>query len=259
MTIPHEIAVVVLGAIEGITEFLPVSSTGHLLIAQHWIERQSDAFNVGIQCGTLLALVVGLKARIATLWRTRRLPETRSTVLKVGVAFVLTAIGGLLLKKAGLKLPTALAPVAWATLLGGVVLLALEQWAKRPGARSEVPSWPVAIAAGLAQLVAAAAPGTSRSGATIVAAYALGMSRPASVDFSFLLGVPTLLAAGAFEILHADKIAPGEWVDLALGGFVAAVTAFLAVRWLLGYVRTHGFAVFGWYRIALGILLLAFG
>lgn len=255
--------VILLGVIEGITEFLPVSSTGHLLLAEHWLnlsQKPSELFNVVIQSGAVLAVMLVFAGRIRQMicdWQT---PAVRDYVAKLAAAFFITAIGGLLLKKLGLKLPENPSPVAWATLIGGLVILVVERVLRRQTG-TELISWPVAIAVGLAQLVAVSFPGTSRSGVTIIVALLFGLSRPAATEFSFLLGVPTLLAASGYSILSVLRH-PGEahepWSQILLGTLVAAVTAFIAVRWLLHYVRSHTFVPFGWYRIILGgaILLL---
>lgn len=254
---PDWIAVVLLGAIEGVTEFLPISSTGHLLLAEHWLGHRSELFNVVIQSGAVLAVLAVFAGRARQLLSGWNQPENRDYLLKLGVAFILTAIGGLALKKAGLKLPKETAPIAWATLFGGVLFVALERWLKgRP--TTERISWAVAIAMGVAQLIAVGFPGASRSGTTILLALTLGLSRSAATEFSFLLGIPTLLAAGAKETLDSLKghEAHESWPLIGLGTAVAAVTAFVVVKWLLGYVRHHSFTPFGWYRIAVGAAIL---
>lgn len=255
-----------LGLIEGVTEFLPVSSTGHLLLAEHyltragWLEKQpTELFNVVIQSGAVLAVLLVFTDRVRSLLSGWQQPEERDYLLKLVVAFGVTGVGGLTLKKLGLKLPETAAPVAWATLLGGVLFIGVEQWLKgRPAA--ERVTWTMALAVALAQLLAASFPGTSRSGATILVALALGLSRPAATEFSFLLGIPTLLAAGAKETLDALREGtPHEpWAVIGVALVVAAVSAFVVVRWLLGYVRSHTFVPFGWYRVALGVVILAF-
>ncbi len=255
--------VILLGVIEGVTEFLPVSSTGHLLLAEHWLNFStppSELFNVVIQSGAVLAVVLAFGGRLKSMACAWQTPAVQAYVCKLGAAFLFTATGGLILKKLGLKLPESAAPVAWATLIGGAVILAVERWLKdRSG--SDVISWPVAIAVGCSQLVAVSFPGTSRSGVSIIVALVLGLSRPAATEFSFLLGVPTLLAAAGYTLLSAIR-QPGEphepWVQILLGTIVAAITAFIVVRWLLRYVQSHTFVVFGWYRVALGGLILAF-
>ena len=252
----------VLGIVEGVTEYLPISSTGHLLLAEHGLNLEaqpSDLFNVVIQSGAVLAVLLAFSKRIGQLWGDRRKPETQAYLGKMAVAFVVTVAGVLALKKIGLgQLPEHPQPVAWATLVGGIVILVLE-WAYRGRTGAPDISWTVAIAAGLAQVVAATFPGTSRSGASILMAMAIGVGRPAATEFSFLLGVPTLLAAGGYSVLSAlrqsDPIQEPIG-QLILGTAVAAVTAFIAVRWLLRYVQTHTFIPFGWYRIALGLLIL---
>lgn len=261
------LAAILLGVIEGVTEFLPISSTGHLLLAEHWLKLpetsflRSDIFNVGIQSGAVVAVIAVFSERVKQFCTRFAEPATRDYLLKLGAAFLLTAVGGLLLKKAGLKLPKEIAPIAWATFIGGVLFLLLERWLKDKPATSDI-TWPIAIAIGAGQLVAAAFPGASRSGTTILAALALGLSRPAATEFSFLLGVPTLLAAGAYEGLKALKgsdAVPVDWLALGIGTLVSAVTAFLAVKWLLRFIQTHTFVAFGWYRMVVGGVILLFG
>jgi undecaprenyl-diphosphatase len=258
--VPDWAAVIALGIIEGITEFLPVSSTGHLLLVENigWLPRQSDLFNVLIQSGTAVAVLVVFAGRLRDLFTRRHERAARSFVLKLVVAFAITGAGGLLAKRLGFTLPKDVAPVAWATVIGGIVILLVE-WAIRNRPLPQEVTWTIAVAVGLAQIVAAVFPGTSRSGATILIALALGLARPAATEFSFLLGVPTLLAAGGYEALHAlrhpDPVSTG-WGLVLLGTVVSALAALVTVRWLLRFVQTHNFVGFGWYRIALGLVIL---
>jgi len=145
-----------------------------------------------------------------------------------------------------------------ALLVGGVLFVVVE---KKIGdrARLEEVTWAIAIAIGFGQLLAAVFPGASRSGATILIALLMGLRRVPAIEFTFLLGVPTLLAAGAYKVFKASRAGEvsEEWGQLALATGVSAVTAFVSVRWLLRYIETHTFMVFGWYRIALGLALLA--
>jgi len=251
--VPDWFAVVILGVIEGITEFLPISSTGHLLLVEnaHWLPQQSDLFNITIQSGAAVAVLLVFSTRVRNL--------TRDYLLKLVLAFAITGAGGLLVKTLGFRLPKETAPIAWATLVGGIVILLIERAMRGRRLRSDI-SWVMAVAVGFAQLLAAVFPGTSRSAATILIALALGLNRPASTEFSFLVGVPTLLAAGALEtyqaLRHPGPVAT-DWGLVALGTLVSAVTAFLVVRWLLRWIQTHSFAVFGWYRIALGVAMLS--
>lgn len=251
-------AVVLLGVIEGLTEFLPVSSTGHLLIAQQWLPRRTDTFNVVIQCGAVLAVLLIFHERVRKILFGLREPSNRDFLLKLVTAFVVTAVGGLVLKKLNFKLPDHAGPVAWATLIGGLLIFAIEGWAKNKKLNSEV-SWGVAVLAGAAQLVAAVFPGTSRSGITILTALLLGVNRPVATEFSFLLGIPTLLAAGGLELFGEFRNPSPDlepWYVLVLGATVGAITAFIAVKWLIHFVQSHTFIGFGWYRVALGIMIL---
>jgi undecaprenyl-diphosphatase len=257
--VPDWFAVIILGVIEGITEFLPISSTGHLLLVEnaHWLPQQSDLFNITIQSGAAVAVLLVFSTRVRDLLLRLDDAVTRDYLLKLVLAFVITGIGGLVVKNLGFRLPKETAPIAWATLVGGIVILLIERALRGRQLRSDV-TWLMAVAVGLAQLLAAVFPGTSRSAATILIALALGLSRPAATEFSFLVGVPTLLAAGGLETYQALRH-PGpaatDWGLLALGTLVSAVTAFLVVRWLLRWIQTHSFTVFGWYRIALGLAM----
>jgi undecaprenyl-diphosphatase len=259
--VPAWLAVVILGVIEGVTEFLPISSTGHLLLVEnaHLLPQQSDLFNITIQSGAALAVLAVFGGRIRGLLARAMEPEAGGYLAKLLLAFVITGAGGLALKRSGFTLPKEVTPIAWATLVGGVVILLIE-WSLRgrPGRRDV--TWAMAIAVGLGQLLAAAFPGTSRAAATIMIAMLLGLARPPATEFSFLVGVPTLLAAGALETYQALRHPAGpptEWGMLALGTAVSAVAAFVVVRWLLRWVQTHSFAAFGWYRIVLGLVMLA--
>ncbi len=254
------LAVIILGIIEGVTEFLPVSSTGHLLLVQNngWLPHQSSLFNVGIQSGAVLAVILVFTKRMKQFALEWRKPEVADYLLKLGAAFGVTAVGGFALKALDWELPETAWPVLLATVIGGVAIIVIEKWLKnRP--LSEQITWSIAIAAGFAQLVAGACPGTSRSGATILTIMALGLARPAATEFSFLLGIPTLVGAGAYEAAKVLKDGgPMEtpWSLVLLGTVVSAATAFVVVKWLLKFVQSHTFVGFGWYRIALGALIL---
>jgi undecaprenyl-diphosphatase len=258
---PDWLAIILLGIIEGVTEFLPISSTGHLLIPQNlgWLPAKSDLFNVVIQSGAVLAVLAVFTQRVKQLATSLSDPATKDYLAKLAVAFFITAAGGLVIKKLDIELPETIPPVAWATLIGGIVILALEAMQKGREGITGI-TWTVVIAVAAAQLLAAVFPGTSRSGASILMAMALGIARPAATEFSFLLGIPTLLAAGGYKILSAfkDGEAAGEdWGMVALGTLVSAISAFVVVKWLIRFVQSHTFNGFAWYRIALGGGLLA--
>jgi undecaprenyl-diphosphatase len=252
--------VFLLGIIEGITEFLPISSTGHLLIAQHWLGRRSDLFTVAIQAGAILAVVVIFWRRLWDMTVHISKAENRDYLYKLAGAFAITVIGGLIAKQLGLELPETVAPIAWTLIAGGFAIFVVEAYAGRQPLNDTL-TWKVAIAVGLGQILAAVFPGTSRSAATIFAAMLVGMtSRPAAAEFSFLVGIPTMFAATAYEafdLYEAGGFAAESWRDLAVGFVVSAVVAFAAVKWLLVYIQTHKFTPFAWYRIAFGAFLLA--
>ncbi len=252
--------VVLLGIIEGITEFLPISSTGHLLIAEHWLGPRSDLFNIAIQAGAILAIVLVYRQRLTDILLTNfGVASNRDYLLKLSLAFVITAVGGLAVKKLGFKLPEDVAPIAWALIVGGIAILAVEFVVVKRVPSSFV-SWNVAAWVGACQILAGVFPGTSRSAATIFAAMLAGTtSRPAAAEFAFLVGIPTMFAATVYELLSTMKERGDQaidWESLGVGFAVSAVVAFIAVKWLLRYIQTHRFTVFAWYRIALGAFLL---
>ena len=249
---------ILLGVIEGVTEFLPISSTGHLLIAEHWLGHRSELFNVAIQAGAILAVVFIYWRRLWELTLGFMQPPHRDYLLKLGAAFVITVIGGFSAKSLGLELPDTLAPVAWALIIGGIVILLIER--RDHPAESALLTWRVAIWVGLSQILAAVFPGTSRSAATIFAAMLAGQSRVAATEFSFLVGIPTMFAATAYAALKSYKMtgfAGEDWGALGVAFVVSTVTAFVVVKWLLAYVQTHRFTAFAYYRLALGAVLLA--
>ena len=246
----------ILGIIEGVTEFLPISSTGHLILASSVLGiTQSDftkAFEVIIQLGAILAVV-------ALYWRSFFDFEL---LKKLFVAFIPTGIIGLALYHI---LKTYLLGnnlvVLVSLFLGGVIFILFERWyGKKEDALAGAPEQPItyrqAVAIGLFQAIAII-PGVSRSGATILGGLALGIGRPAIVEFSFLLAVPTMLAATGLSLLKTSAVfTPHEWVVLAVGFIVSFLVAIPSIRWLLAYVRNHSFTSFGIYRI---LLALAFG
>jgi undecaprenyl-diphosphatase len=250
---------VILGVVEGITEFLPISSTGHLLIAEHWLGKQSDTFNIVIQAGAILAVTVIYWPRIMSLLFGWRDAANRAYLGMIVVAFLITAVLGVIVKKMGFTLPETITPIAWAMLIGGLWIFAAEWYAARQPDQAKI-TWPVAIVVGIAQMVAAIFPGTSRSAATIFSAMAAGTTnRAAATEFAFLVGIPTMYAASAVELYGQLKDGTGSenWGALGVGFVVAAITAFISVKWLIRYIQSHTFNGFAIYRIVLGVLLLA--
>jgi len=253
--------VIILGVIEGITEFLPISSTGHLLIAEHWLGARSELFNVAIQAGAILAIVLVYRQRLTDILLTNfGVASNRDYLLKLILATGITGAGLLAVKKFGFELPTNVAPVAWALILGGVAILVVEFLVVKRIPSSYV-TWNVAAWVGASQILAAVFPGTSRSAATIFAAMLAGTtSRPAAAEFAFLVGIPTMFGATAYEVYSVNKeggLQSVDWLSLGVGFAVSTVVAFIAVKWLLKYIQTHRFTAFAWYRIVFGVVLLA--
>jgi undecaprenyl-diphosphatase len=250
---------IALGVIEGIFEFLPVSSTGHLIVAEQWLGKRSELFNVAIQAGAILAIVLIYWRRLLALLTRFDQPENRDYLFKLSVAFLITAVGGLIATRLGFKLPETVVPIAIAFLIGGILILGIEAYiANKP--QMGTLTWNVAIWVGACQILAGVFPGTSRSAATIFAAMLAGLTlRPAATEFAFLVGIPTMFAATAYEFLKARGAGEGpeDMHALAIGFIVSGVVAFIVVKWLLRYVQSHRFTIFAWYRIVVGAALLA--
>jgi undecaprenyl-diphosphatase len=251
----------VLGVVEGLTEFLPISSTGHLILAGDLLgfnDEKGKIFHVAIQTGAMLAVVWEYRAKFAhVLARMLTEPGAQRFVANVAVAFVPAAVLGLATGKyikAALFKPV---PVAIAFIVGAFVIL----WAERRDHRVRVESaddmtWLDALKVGIAQCFALI-PGTSRSGATIIGGMLFGLSRRAATEFSFFLAVPTLIAAGAYDFWKSRALFGVEDLEVLGVGLVAAfVSAFLCIRWLLRYIASHDFTIFAWYRIAFGVIVL---
>lgn len=275
---PIWLLAIILGVVEGLTEFIPVSSTGHLLIAEHLLKidptsfLRSDLFNVVIQLGAVLAVIPLFRDRLRMLAHYRE-PASQDMLAKIAVSVGITLVGGYIMTKKGFKLPEEVKPVALALIIGGVVFIAVEGLLRRKLLRDEALlygktqqsdiSWTVAITVGLAQLIAAYFPGASRSGSTIILALVVGATRVNATEFSFLVGIPTMMAASAKKLLdafHHPEVgaAPPDWGMLLLAFVVAAIVSVIAVKWLLRYVQSHTFVGFGIYRIIVGALLLLF-
>ncbi len=254
----HYLQIIILGIVEGVTEFLPISSTGHLLIAENLMGMTdvSDIFNVVIQAGAILAVVFIYWHKIVDLVSNLDRAESRNYLLKILLAFVTTMVLVLVLTvKLKLKLPETLTPVAWATFIGGLVIFAIEFFAKNLYPHEDV-SWFEAILVGAAQVVAAIFPGASRSGSTIMAGLTVGMKRPSVTEFTFLVGIPTMFAASAYDTFKNREdlhhLGSQLIIDTAIGFFVSLVVAFFVVKWLLRFVQSHTFNGFAIYRVILG-------
>jgi undecaprenyl-diphosphatase len=259
------VSAVVLGIVEGLTEFLPVSSTGHLIVAGSllgYTGEQAKMFEISIQTGAILAVVWEYRARFAGAFAgIRSDPRARRFVANLAIAFVPAAALGFVLGKAIKAHLFAPIPVALAFVVGALVILWAERRQKvRPGTVrvNEVDdmTYVDAFKVGCAQCFALI-PGTSRSGATIIGGMLFGLSRTAATEFSFFLAVPTLFAAAAYSLLKDGHLLRAADLPLFGVGFVAAfVSAFACVRWLIRYVSHHDFVPFAWYRLAFGGLVL---
>jgi undecaprenyl-diphosphatase len=214
-------------------------------------------YNVVIQAGAILAVTLIYWRRIVGLLTGWQDPKNQSYLIKLILAFLITAILGLVVKKLGVELPTTIQPVAWALVMGGIWMIAAESFATNQPDRTTI-TLRVAIAVGLAQVVAGVFPGTSRSAATIFVAMLIGTSnRAAATEFAFLVGIPTMYAASGYEMLKQMRGgATEDWTGLGIAFVVSTITAFIAVKWLLTYIRSHRFTAFAVYRILFGGLLL---
>ncbi len=241
---------VILGAVEGVTEFLPVSSTGHLILAAELLKLPESeflkSFEIAVQLGAILAV-------LAVSWRTIvRQPKILS---RVAVAFIPTAVLGLIFYGSVKHLLGNQTVVVWMLVLGGIALIAFEKLFKPSASKKDLSAMSNldALAIGVAQSVAMI-PGVSRSAATILGGMGLGWSRAAIVEFSFLLAIPTMAAATGLDLLKSGfAFSASEYGLLALGAAVAFAVAYVSVKWLLSYVRTNDFTAFGVYRIVAGL------
>jgi undecaprenyl-diphosphatase len=243
----------VLGIVEGLTEFLPISSTGHLILAGELLDASDErwaVFNLAIQTGAMLAVVWEYRARFFKV----DLQLYRNLV----VAFIPAAVLGLTFGKLIKTHLFYAVPVALALIAGGVIILVVERRTFKPRVEdTRAMTWLDALKVGIAQCFALI-PGTSRSGATIIGGMLFGLSRKAATEFSFFLAVPTLVAAGAYDMWKNRGLFSADDLGMFAVGLVSAfVSAFIVIRWLVRYVATHDFTVFAWYRIAFGLVVLA--
>ena len=251
----------ILGLVEGFTEFLPVSSTGHLILAGdllHFNDERGKLFLIVIQAAAMLAICWEYRARFGrVLAGFGSDPQARRFALNIAVAFMPLAVLGLLFGKA-IK-ATLFNPVAVATafIVGAFIILWAEKRQHVVRIESVDELMPMdALKLGLAQ-ACALIPGTSRSGATIIGGLLFGLSRKAATEFSFFLAVPTLMAASAYQLYKERHLLAFDDIGLwAVGCAASFVSAFLCVRWLLRFISTHDFTIFAWYRIAFGIVVL---
>ncbi|MSQ63724.1 MAG: undecaprenyl-diphosphate phosphatase [Betaproteobacteria bacterium] len=243
---------VILGIVEGVTEFLPISSTGHLIVAGSLLgfnDARAGVFFVAIQTGAMFAVVWEYRARFFRID-----PALYRNLI---VAFIPAAVLGLLFSKYIKSYLFHAVPVALAFIVGGVIILLVERSSFNPRIKStQSMSWLDALKVGIAQCFALI-PGTSRSGATIIGGMLFGMSRPAATEFSFFLAVPTLCAAGAYDLLKNRALFSTDDLGMFVVGLaVSFVSAIVVIRWLIRYVATHDFRPFAWYRIAFGAVVL---
>jgi len=252
----------VMGVVEGLTEFLPISSTGHLILAGSLLgfdDEKAKVFDIAIQTGAILAVIIVYWKKIRdTLVALPRQKQAQRFALNVLIAFLPAVVLGLLFGKAIKAHLFTPAVVATTFILGGLIIL----WAERRPRESvrvhdvDAMTWKDALKVGLVQCLAMI-PGTSRSGATIIGGMLLGLSRKTATDFSFYLAIPTLVGAGAYSLYKERALL--SMADLPLFGVglvVSFISAWLCIRWLLRYISSHSFAPFAWYRIAFGIVVL---
>lgn len=257
-----------MGIVEGLTEFLPISSTGHLILADSLLDFARSAgadkakvFEIAIQTGAIFAVILVYLQRVKdTVSGLFSEPKAQRFALNVFVGFLPAVVMGLAVGKAVKAHLFTATVVATTFILGGVIILIAERFAaQRPQQRVEtVDDMSVldALKVGVIQCLALI-PGTSRSGATIIGGMLMGMSRKAATDFSFFLGIPTLVGAGVYSLYKERALlSAGDLPLFSVGLVFAFVSAWLCVRWLIRYVSSHNFVPFAWYRIAFGIFIL---
>jgi undecaprenyl-diphosphatase len=252
---------VILGIVEGLTEFLPISSTGHLILVGDLLDFNSDqakVFQIVIQCGAILAVVWEFRAKLAAVTMSlANNRESQAFASHLLIAFLPLAILGLLFGSAIKAVLFKPVPVAAAFIVGGLIIL----WAEKRRHVIRVESleqmrWSDALLIGLAQTLALI-PGMSRAGSTIIGGLLFGLSRRAATEFSFFLAIPVLVVASGYELFkHRALMSADEIGILGVGTVASFVSAFVCVRWLLRYISRHDFTIFAWYRIAFGVIVL---
>jgi len=253
----------IMGIVEGLTEFLPVSSTGHLILTGSLLgmtDDKSKVFDIAIQTGAILAVIIVYWQRIAgAVSGFSSSARSRRFVFNVAIGFLPAGVVGFFVYKS-IKAYLFNAPVvATAFIVGGLIIWWVERRAKPVAHIQEIDdmSGLDALKVGLVQCLGMI-PGTSRSGSTIIGGMLLGLSRKAATDFSFFLAIPTLIAAGAYSLWKERALlSMADFPLFAVGFVVSFLSAWLCIRWLLRYISTHDFVVFAWYRIAFGLVVLA--
>jgi undecaprenyl-diphosphatase len=258
---------IIMGVVEGITEFLPISSTGHLIATAEIISFYPDAadtqfrhlFEIVIQLGAILAVLALFRQRV---WRVistlHNNAASRVFVAKLAVAFIPAGIIGFTTHKFVEKYLMNTATVATMLVLGGVAILLIERRKTAEPRYTDAMNlpWGIALAVGSCQCLSLLLPGTSRAAATILGGLLLGLNRPAATEFSFFLAIPTMLAATSYSLLkHREALHDAKFGILAVGFIVSFIVAWIVIAWLIRFVSTHTFTVFGWYRIVAGLIL----
>jgi undecaprenyl-diphosphatase len=255
-----------LGVVEGLTEFLPISSTGHLILVSDWLglnDEKGKVFDIVIQLGAILAVCWEYRARFARAFSGLASdPVQQRFATNLAVAFMPAAVVGLAFQSQIKKYLFNPVSVAVALIVGALVIFAIERWYARHGAprvtRVDDMTWRDALKVGLAQCLSLI-PGTSRSGATIMGGMVFGLSRETATEFSFFLAVPIMFAATGYQVVkYRDLFTASDLAPFAVGFVVSFVSALVAVRALIRYVARHDFGAFAWYRIVLGAIVLAY-
>lgn len=254
---------IILGIVEGLTEFLPISSTGHLILVGDLLgfnDERGKVFEIVIQFAAILAVCWEYRAKLGSVFKglTKQEEVAQRFVLNVAIAFMPLAILGLAFGKAIKANLFAPVPVALAFIIGGFIIL----WAEKRQHTVTIESvddmrWQDALKMGCAQALALI-PGTSRSGSTIIGGLFFGLSRKAATEFSFFLAIPTLTIATIYEVVkYRELFHIDDWSLFAVGSIASFISAFIAVRGLLRYISRHDFTIFAWYRIVFGLIVLA--
>ena len=252
----------ILGLVEGITEFLPISSTGHLIIAGDLLnfnDEKGKIFEIVIQLGAILAVCWAYRSKIGQVLTTAKQKSSQQLIMNLGLAFLPAAILGLAFHHQIKHYLFSTITVACALILGGIAILIIERIAPQPNIDAvDDMNWKHALKIGFAQTVALI-PGVSRSGATILGGVLFGLSRSAATEFSFFLAIPIMFAATAFELISNRGLFSWQDVNLFAIGFVTAfISALLVIKLFIRFVAKHNFTGFAWYRIVFGILVLAY-